>query len=82
MLSGVSSTVTATGALRSRNGLRMTRRTGGNSIRPWRCSISIRPRHTIERNAPLACTQFQASHSRSDRLRRLELRVLRRSACG
>jgi len=42
--------------------LRPTWRNAGSSIRPWRCSISIMPRHTMSRSAPLACTQFQASH--------------------
>ena len=56
---------------RRARGLSVTCRTGGSSINPARSSRSISPRHTIERSAPLGCTQFQASHSFVERARRL-----------
>jgi len=64
--------VATAGALRSTIGLRGRKRTAGNSIRPSRCSISIIPRQTMSRSAPLGCTQFHASHSLADRRRRLK----------
>ena len=47
------------------------RRTGGNWISPARSSVSSKPRHTISRNAPLACFHCQASHSCRDSFQRL-----------
>ena len=44
--------------------------TGGSVIWPARSSISSMPRHTMSRNAPLACRHCQASHTRVDSLRR------------
>ena len=35
----------------------------GRVMCPPRCSLSISPRHTMSRGAPLACTQPQDSHS-------------------
>ena len=61
------------GAARTTNGLRVLKRTGGNSISPARCSISNKPRQTIARNAPLACFHCQTWQSFSESLRRLVL---------
>ena len=43
----------------------------GSSISPARCSISIRPRHTMSHKAPLACFHCHASHTFADSLLRL-----------
>ena len=65
----------APAALVRASGLCGTNFTGGNSIWPARSSISSRPRHTMSRNAPLACFHCQASHSFFDSVRRLSPRV-------
>src|ERR1019366_4285137 len=65
---GRSSGITASGRAGLPGG---RRRTGGSAISPARSSINSRPRQTISRSAPLACFQFQASHSFRDKAQRL-----------
>src|ERR1051325_11689994 len=68
---GVVSMSIGGGVARTTNGLRVLKRTGGNSISPARCNMSNKPRQTIVRNAPLACFHCQISQSFSESLRRL-----------
>ena len=56
--------------------LRTVRFTGGNSISPARWSISSSPRHTMSRNAPLACFHCQASQSCARQLPAAQLRMI------
>src|SRR5450432_593524 len=68
---GVVSISIGVGVARTTNGLRVLKRTGGNSISPARCNMSNKPRQTIARNAPLACLHCHTSQSFSESRRRL-----------
>src|SRR5476649_1478678 len=70
---GVVSISIGVGVARTTNGLRVLKRTGGNSISPARCNMSNKPRQTIARKAPLGCLHCQTSQSFSESLRRLAL---------
>ena len=63
--------IIGSGRSRSANRFRTLRRTGGNWISPARSSVNSKPRHTMSRNAPLACFHCQASQSCRDSFQRL-----------
>ena len=63
--------ITGSGRSRSAKRFRTLRRTAGNWISPARWSSSRSPRHTMSRNAPLACFHCQAWQSCRDSFQRL-----------